>query len=77
MKVGITFSSFDLFQGGHVKTLEHAKQEYYYLVCGLQIGPALDRLGKNETVQFVVDRYIQLNGCKYVDEIVHYATNKI
>jgi glycerol-3-phosphate cytidylyltransferase len=28
MKVGITFSSFDLFHAGHVKMLEDAKEQW-------------------------------------------------
>ena len=47
MKVGITFSSFDLFHAGHVKMLEDAKRECDYLICGLQTDPTLDRPEKN------------------------------
>ena len=35
MKVGITFSTFDLFHAGHVKMLEDAKRECDYLICAL------------------------------------------
>jgi glycerol-3-phosphate cytidylyltransferase len=43
MKVGITFSPFDLSPNGHVKMLEDAKQECDYLICCLQTDPRLDR----------------------------------
>jgi len=76
MKVGITFSSFDLFHAGHVKMLEDAKEQCDYLICGLQTDPTLDRPEKNRPIQSVVERYIQLKGCKYVDEIVPYATEQ-
>ena len=76
MKVGITFSAFDLFHAGHVKMLEEAKRQCDYLICGLQTDPTLDRPEKNRPVQTVVERYIQLKGCKYVDEIVPYATEQ-
>ena len=76
MKVGITFSSFDLFHAGHVKMLEDARQQCDYLICGLQTDPTLDRPEKNKPVQSVVERYIQLKGCKFVDEIVPYATEQ-
>jgi glycerol-3-phosphate cytidylyltransferase len=76
MKVGITFSSFDLFHAGHVKMLEDAKEQCDYLICGLQTDPTLDRPEKNKPVQSVVERYIQLKGCKYVNEIVPYATEQ-
>ena len=36
MKVGINFSSFDLFPAGHVKLLEEAKRKCDYLIIGLQ-----------------------------------------
>lgn len=76
MKIGITFSAFDLLHAGHVKMLEDAKQECDYLICGLQTDPTIDRPEKNRPIQSVVERYIQLKGCKYVDEIVPYATEQ-
>ena len=39
MKVGITFSTFDLFHAGHVKMLEEAKRQCDYLIVGLQLDP--------------------------------------
>lgn len=76
MKTGITFSAFDLFHAGHVKMLEEAKYECDYLICGLQTDPTIDRPSKNKPIQSVVERYIQLKGCKYVDEIVPYTTEQ-
>ncbi len=76
MKVGITFSAFDLFHAGHVKMLEEAKTKCDYLIVGLQTDPTLDRPNKNKPTQTVVERYIQLKGCKFVDEIVPYATEQ-
>jgi len=76
MKVGITFSAFDLLHAGHVKMLEEAKQQCDYLIVGLQTDPTLDRPEKNKPTQSVVERYIQLKGCKFVDEIVPYATEQ-
>ena len=76
MKIGITFSAFDLFHAGHVKMLEDAKEVCDYLICGLQTDPTLDRPEKNRPVQSVVERYIQLKGCKFVDEIVPYVSEQ-
>lgn len=76
MKVGITFSAFDLLHAGHIKMLEEAKQHCDYLICGLQTDPSIDRPDKNKPTQTVVERYIQLKGCKHVDEIVPYATEQ-
>jgi glycerol-3-phosphate cytidylyltransferase len=74
--VGITFSAFDLLHAGHVKMLEEAKRQCDYLIVGLQTDPTIDRPEKNKPVQSVVERYIQLKGCKFVNEIVPYATEE-
>ena len=76
MKIGITFSAFDLLHAGHIKMLEDAKRQCDYLICGLQTDPTIDRPEKNLPVQSVVERYIQLKACKYVDEVVPYATEQ-
>lgn len=76
MKIGITFSAFDLLHAGHIKMLEEAKSKCDYLICGLQTDPTLDRPEKNHPIQSVVERYIQLKGCKFIDEIVPYATEQ-
>lgn len=76
MKYGITFSAFDLLHAGHVKMLEEAKSICDYLIVGLQTDPTLDRPDKNKPTQSVVERYIQLKACKFVDEIVPYATEQ-
>jgi glycerol-3-phosphate cytidylyltransferase len=76
MKVGITFSAFDLLHAGHIKMLEEAKRNCDYLICGLQTDPTIDRPEKNKPVQTVVERYIQLKACTHVDEIVPYATEQ-
>lgn len=75
-KIGITFSAFDLLHAGHIKMLEEAKSKCDYLICGLQTDPTIDRPEKNHPIQSVVERYIQLKGCKYIDEIVPYATEQ-
>lgn len=74
MIVGITFSSFDLFHAGHVKMLEECKKNCDYLIACLQTDPTIDRPNKNKPIQSLVERYIQLKGCKYIDEIVPYST---
>ncbi len=74
MKIGITFSCFDLFHAGHVKMLEEAKRNCDYLIVGLQIDPTIDRQSKNKPTQSIVERYIQLKACVFIDEIVPYST---
>lgn len=73
--VGFTCSTFDLFHAGHVIMLQEAKANCDYLIAGLQTDPTIDRpQTKNKPVQSLFERFVQLKGCKYVDEIVVYET---
>ena len=76
MKIGFTCSSFDLLHAGHVQMLREAKEQCNYLICGLQTDPTIDRKEKNAPIQTIVERYTQLNGIKYVDEIIPYSTEQ-
>jgi glycerol-3-phosphate cytidylyltransferase len=76
MKVGFTCSTFDLFHAGHIMMLKEAKEQCDYLIVGLQTDPTIDRANKNKPVQGVFERFVQLQACKYVDEVVVYATEK-
>ena len=76
MRVGITFSSFDLLHPGHVLMLKEAKNQCDYLIVGLQLDPSIDRSNKNSPSQSIIERYIQLKGSKYVDEIVPYVSEQ-
>ena len=75
-RVGFTASTFDLLHAGHVMMLREAKDQCDYLICGLQIDPAVDRPEKNSPIQSIVERYTQLSAIKYVDEIVVYSTEQ-
>lgn len=74
MKRGLTLSTFDLLHAGHVTMLRESKEVCDYLICGLQVDPSFDRSEKNAPVQTLVERYVQLAGVKYVDEIVCYQS---
>lgn len=76
MRTGFTCSCFDLFHAGHILMLKEAKNICDYLIVGLQTDPTIDRPEKNKPVQSVFERFVQLKSCKYVDEIVVYATEK-
>jgi glycerol-3-phosphate cytidylyltransferase len=77
MKTGFTCSTFDLFHAGHIMMLKEARTQCDYLIVGLQTDPTIDRpTEKNKPVQSVFERYEQLKACKYVDEILVYATEK-
>ena len=74
MKKGITFGAFDLFHAGHVMMLEEAKTVCDYLIVCIQNDPSLDRKEKNKPVQSIVEREIQVSGCRYTDEVIIYDT---
>jgi glycerol-3-phosphate cytidylyltransferase len=76
MKIGFTCSCFDLFHAGHIMMLKEAKSKCDHLIVGLQTDPTIDRPEKNKPIQSVVERFIQLEASKYVDEVVVYATEK-
>jgi len=74
---GITASTFDLLHAGHITMLKEAHNQCDYLICALQTDPTIDRpTSKNKPIQSLVERYIQLEAVKYVDEIVVYQTEK-
>lgn len=76
IKVGITFSTFDLFHAGHVKMVEEAKRQCDYLIVGLQLDPSIDRPEKNSPSQSIIERYIQLKGSEHTDEVVPYVSEQ-
>ena len=76
-KIGITFSTFDLFHAGHIAMLSEAKNHCDYLIVGLQTDPTIDRPDtKNPPIQSILERQIQVSACRFVDEIVVYQTEK-
>jgi len=77
LKIGITFSTFDLLHAGHIAMLAEAKNHCDYLICGIQTDPTIDRPdSKNPPVQSIVERQIQVSAVRYVDETVVYQTEK-
>ena len=77
LKIGITFSTFDLLHAGHIAMLSEAKNHCDYLIAGLQTDPTIDRPDtKNKPIQSIVERQIQLSATRFVDEIVVYQTEQ-
>jgi glycerol-3-phosphate cytidylyltransferase len=77
LKIGIVFSSFDLFHAGHVAMLAEAKNHCDYLIAALQTDPTIDRPdSKNPPIQSIVERQIQVSTNRNVDEVVVYQTEK-
>ena len=56
--------------------LREAREVCDYLICGIQVDPSKDRPEKNSPVQSLVERWTQLQGVKYVDEIIPYESEK-
>jgi glycerol-3-phosphate cytidylyltransferase len=81
-RIGFTASCFDLFHAGHYLMLKDARAQCDFLVVALQTDPTLnldyrmqtDGKQKNTPVQTLEEREIQLQGCRYIDYIVHYET---
>ena len=76
MKIGFTCSAFDLLHAGHIIMLEDCKSVCDYLIVGIQSNPNLDRDYKNQPVQSLTERIVQIEAVKYVDEIFIYHTEK-
>lgn len=75
MTVGFACSTWDLLHAGHVTALREYKEHCDFLIVGLQTDPTIDRPDvKNKPIQTVVERYTQLKGLSYVDEIIPYQT---
>jgi len=75
VKIGYTVSSFDLLHAGHILMLAEAKSVCNWLVVGLIVDPA-DKAGKNDPVQTIMERHIQISAVKYVDEVVLVANDR-
>jgi glycerol-3-phosphate cytidylyltransferase len=73
---GFTCGAFDLLHAGHVVMMKEAKENCDYLIVGLQTDPSIDRQEKNQPVQSVYERYMQLQAIKYIDEIIPYDTEQ-
>ena len=73
-KIGFTASCFDMLHSGHITMLQEAKSISDHLIVGLQVDPSVDRPEKNKPIQTLMERQIQLNAVKYVDEVICYST---
>ncbi len=74
--IGFTCGAFDLLHPGHIHFLSECSKRCEELIVGLHSNPQLDRDWKNKPVQSLYERYIQLNGLAYVDQIIPYDTEK-
>jgi len=76
-KVGFTASTFDLLHPGHLVMLKEAKEVCDKLIVGLLSDPTISRPKQKERpVETMFERYMRLQSCKYVDEIIPFDTEE-
>lgn len=76
MKIGITFSPFYSLDAQYLALLQEAKQHCDYLIVGLQTNPAKDHNYTKPSTLSLTERFVQLNNCELVDEIIPYETEQ-
>ncbi|HAI19079.1 MAG TPA: glycerol-3-phosphate cytidylyltransferase [Xanthomarina gelatinilytica] len=80
---GLVASTFDLLHAGHCLFLKEAKSVCDFLYVALQTDPTVDdykdrplQKPKNNPIQSLKERKIQLEAVSYVDEIIEYTTEQ-
>ena len=76
IKLGVTFSCWDLLHAGHNIFLSDCKKQCDILCVGLQTDPTIDRPEKNRPIQSLEEREIQIKTCRYVDYYFIYSTEE-
>lgn len=74
-KVGFTCGVFDLGHAGHLMMFEECKDHCDWLVAGLAAN-VFGRIGKNEPIESLFQRYMRLRSIKWIDEIYVYDNEK-
>jgi glycerol-3-phosphate cytidylyltransferase len=75
-KIGFTCGAFDLTHAGHYLMFKECREQCDFLVVGLQTDPNIDRPEKHKPIQTLEERLIQLDSCKYIDDIIIYRTEE-
>lgn len=68
--IGWTSVVGDLLHAGHHAMLKECKDHCDFLYCGLVADPTIDRPEKNKPVQSLFERYMNIEGNKYVDQVI-------
>jgi glycerol-3-phosphate cytidylyltransferase len=77
VKIGLIAGNFDVIHPGYVKLFEDAKNNVCNcLVIALQGDPTIERSDKCKPVQTVEEREYILRSIRYVDDVIHYNTEK-
>ena len=70
MRVGFFPMVGDLLHTGHIIAIEEARKHCDYLIIGLLCNPSFK--GKHMPIQSTYERYMQLRGVRWVDEVIPY-----
>ena len=73
---GIIVGTWDLLHPGHIYTFAKCNEYCDYLIVGLQVDPNKERKNKNKPIETIFERWVRLIGCKYVDQIIPYETER-
>ena len=77
VKIGLVAGNFDVIHPGYVKLFQDAKENACnVLIVALQGDPTVERPYKCKPVQSIEERKYILESIKYVDEVLHYNTEK-
>lgn len=71
--IGFTCSTFDLLHAGHLTLLKVMRERVDEVWVGLQTAIP-DRPEKNQPVQTVLERYLQLDALGWIDKIIPYES---
>ncbi len=69
-------SCFDVTHMGHYLILKEGKEKSDLMVVFLQTNPRVDRPEKNLPILSFEERRVMIEGCRYVDKIFVYTTEK-
>ena len=74
--IGFTVGAWDLLHAGHIIFLKEARNRCDKLIVGLHINPSIQHTTKKKPIQSVVERMLQLEGCRWVDGVFPYETEE-
>ena len=72
MKTGFICGAFDFLHAGHIHLLKQCRLKCDYLIIGLHVDPSIERPEKNKPIETILERWIKLEACKYVDQVIIY-----
>jgi len=75
MIIGIIFGVFDMLHVGHIVALQEAKSQCDYLIVGLKTDSKVQQHDTHDSAQTMVERFIKLEGCQFVDEIIPFESD--